>query len=90
LGIFHFSPKLHIFSTKRLKDQSLGQFQQVEISKFQLLGNYMNATPFYHLALVSSNCQLRVKTCGWGNLAQNPYFGVHTPKDLPYTKPLEI
>jgi len=39
MGIYHFSPKLCIFSTKNL-------------TKFQLLGGYMVATPTYHLAPV--------------------------------------
>jgi hypothetical protein len=89
-GFFISHPNYTFFSAKRLKSWTTLTSRNLEnVTKFQLLGDYMIATPFYHLALVSSNRQLRVKTCGWHNLAQNPYFGTHPPRDLPYTKPPE-
>ncbi len=69
VGIFHFSPTLHIFSTRRFilkSPTTLASRIFFRVTKFQLLGAYMVATPSCHLALpVWSNQvkQLRVN-CG--------------------------
>jgi hypothetical protein len=54
VGIFHFSPTLHIFSTRRFRSKSpttLASRIFLKVTKFQLLGAYMVATPSCHLAL---------------------------------------
>jgi hypothetical protein len=54
VGIFHFSPTLHIFSTRRFRLKSpttLASRIVFKVTKFQLLGAYMVATPSSHLAL---------------------------------------
>jgi ABC-type amino acid transport system permease subunit len=65
VGIFRFSPKLHIFNTKRFRLKSpttLRIWIFKNVPKFQILGGYMVVAPSYHLALVLVKCQLRVNS----------------------------
>jgi hypothetical protein len=71
VGSFHFSPTLHIFSSRRFRLKSpttLAIRICFKVTKLQLLGAYMVATPSCHLG-TASVCKILV-TNFWSWLSQ--------------------